>query len=761
MAGDGSQDATRPRRVGIVVVHGVGETEPGYSINALFDTLSKHHPSYRMSHSSEHERIEELDSHDIGVPAAAETKNADTETAARAKRPTFPVFRRHGTHESGIEISGAEVFWADTTSLQGGRVNTLLGLFRVIFESHHIVHAMLKRRKDWVAWLVRQVLLLAAWLLRGPIAALTIATSAICTVLLFEPALLKFADDNAHWKFLAVQGLLFALSIVLLIRIVQFKDYTWYDVVVALGVVSFALFVLDAFDILLPLLDEVPSLKTGTSNVPLNVYEPACDSTVLMTVKDQLDTCYISGLYKVIIWGWRGWGWLMLFCIFALLAFAMMRARKTSEKASLSAIATSIGILGLQFVLWVTVVVSVLYPMLNRAETNAALSLLFENPNVMKFAQTLVKPTNTVAQLLDYTDIHPDWIIRFKFIYVAAASTGLILVVASMILMQVRRRRASAGLSGLTGAALTTQLERNSRRMPRLLFNRILIGILIAAILAVLGLVYFQSVLESDERFVSFRNIFLPIAAVIALVVPMFFGPRITNVVHIARDLIDHHYRRRWDEFIIAGIPKVDRSAPRRVWNHTARPRRDRISARLVALLDRYVRHAGFDDVIFVAHSQGSIVAYDYLRDYGPDYPELGGAKPALLTSGSPLGTIYQRYFEEYSPQIPVPDSMAATLKRWVNLYRVDDYIGGRIKEPGGLAISNIVMTPGAHRHTNYWIEKRHADVLDDLIQGRSVAVPVPDPPDLQSLTPPPLPATTTQASHPASPSWVHAMRGA
>ena len=101
--------------------------------------------------------------------------------------------------------------------------------------------------------------------------------------------------------------------------------------------------------------------------------------------------------------------------------------------------------------------------------------------------------------------------------------------------------------------------------------------------------------------------------------------------------------------------------------------------------------------------SQGSVVAYDYIRGEAPDYPELGGARPLLVSCGSPLGSVYQKYFYEYGPKDFMPAALAGALSRWVNLYRVDDYIGGRVEVTKGLAIDNRVLPPGGHM--DYWSE--------------------------------------------------------
>jgi hypothetical protein len=111
-----------------------------------------------------------------------------------------------------------------------------------------------------------------------------------------------------------------------------------------------------------------------------------------------------------------------------------------------------------------------------------------------------------------------------------------------------------------------------------------------------------------------------------------------------------------------------------------------------------------------------------------------------LVTFGSPLGPLYQKYFHEYASRVPAARELATRLRCWINLYRVDDYIGGRISPPPGLLIDNRAMGLGGH--TSYWSEPEIADALDSIIAG--------------TAWPPPLPAGRDASA----PSYVHAMRG-
>ena len=681
-------------RIGLVVVQGVGDTEPGYCVNALLDTLAATRPGYSVLPANEFNRIAEP-----GVDDPA---------------PVFPVIRRGGRHTSGVDIEAVEVHLADLTAMGSGRLDTLLGLFRVIFESHHLVDAMLSRSLGLVAVIVRAILWFAAWLLRGPIAALTVATSLICAVYLYEPKWLGIDRFDAGLQFIIVQTVLCGAGLYLGYRIVKGQDYSWYDAAFWLVFTSAALVVLAANNALIPVTDLFPPLKVRGPQIAL------ATSNCLPT--DPLAACYVNGLYRVIIYGWRFWGALILVAT-CLLLTALGSRRKSGDPSRLAALSTSVGILIMQFLLWTTLVVTIIYTMLTRAETGSSLQAI-RNAVLGAVRDQKIAVDNPILPYLQVPDLKLEWIARFKFIYAAAALTVMAFLVGVWLLMRIRRYRARTGLD---------DLEHTARTMPRLLFSPWLVGLLIGAFVIVITFVFFQPEMESNHAFIAFRSFVLPMAAVAALLVPLSFGHRTANVIQIARDLIDHNYRPSLEAAFFF-IPARFRPA-------SERPRRARIQERLKLVLKTFVQHQGYDGVIFLAHSQGAIVAYDYLRDNGPTYAELGDAAPALLTFGSPLGSIYQKYFHEYAASRPVPLGIAARLKCWINLYRVDDYIGGRVTAPSGLRVDNHVMGPGGH--TGYWTEPDVAEALDAILTGKVA----------DATKPPPLPPLL------ASPSASYAVR--
>lgn len=685
-SGEASAAAARPKSVGVVIVHGVGETELGYSVNTLVQALQSNAPGYRVARHSEVIRL------------------ADTDDLGRQPDPPqqFRVVRRRASHDSGIDIAFDELHWADLTNLKAGRLNALLGMFRVIFESHHLVNAMLTRAGDGLSGLMRWLLLIAGWLMRGPLAALTIATSAICGVMMFGPVTGMIGELPVASKFLIVQFALLFLAAGLLFMVGYSRDVSWYDTAFWLLIVTVGFIALES-TVRLP--EAVRTWPVVSETVGYHCYHRKDDQrarSLRAAYREnaaeldsaQADACYINGPYRIIAYGWRFWGGLMVVSILLLLMMHY-RAFRTGDKAAIAPAATGIGIVIMQFMLWTLIVVTVIFPMLNRGE--AVKDLLQVRQELI--ANKVDVKRGIIAKLMEVPAIDLDWIGRFKFVYGAAATTlvGFVLIGAVLI-----ARRSIVGYRHRRDLALARE------RMPALLFNGWLLAWLMFAVLAVILFIWFTETTD-HPAFEPVKSVMLMVAAAAALLVPALLLERVSNGVHIARDLIDHHFQPRLETgtyFLPAFFLAKSRF-----------PRRERIKARLEAVIENMLKEGPWERIVLVGHSQGSVVLFDYMQDRHPYVAAMGCEKPAMLTFGAPLQGIYQKYFHEYEGDNG-PEALRGRLSRWLNLYRVDDYVGGPIEDLDNPALENVAMRAGGHM--DYWREPDVARALDELIRGRA-----------------------------------------
>jgi len=158
--------------------------------------------------------------------------------------------------------------------------------------------------------------------------------------------------------------------------------------------------------------------------------------------------------------------------------------------------------------------------------------------------------------------------------------------------------------------------------------------------------------------------------------------------------------------------------------------RRDMIHCRIKKILVYYrerLRHR--PELVIISHSQGTMVAVEILND--PEMAWLGSSfsKTSLVTMGSPLTYLYQHYFGHLYPSLHEPfwDDLRQRVDRWLNLFRIDDFVGQEVDFP----VQTITKTPqswmtefsssipessshplGCRGHVNYWQDEEALKVL-------------------------------------------------
>ena len=133
-------------------------------------------------------------------------------------------------------------------------------------------------------------------------------------------------------------------------------------------------------------------------------------------------------------------------------------------------------------------------------------------------------------------------------------------------------------------------------------------------------------------------------------------------------------------------------------------PLRERIIQRIETVIEDMIEQEGVSRVTVVAHSQGTVFAIMALERN----PEIAAGRPLrLITMGSPFSHLYQHYF----PGRYGGDAAARLPKveRWVNIFRIDDFVGTKINGQMGKPL-NFAVKPGGH--TGYWSDPEVLEII-------------------------------------------------
>jgi hypothetical protein len=159
-------------------------------------------------------------------------------------------------------------------------------------------------------------------------------------------------------------------------------------------------------------------------------------------------------------------------------------------------------------------------------------------------------------------------------------------------------------------------------------------------------------------------------------------------VLHVVSDVVNHFYRPAEDF-----------------------PVRQQIEARFHKVFARLVKEERPQRLTVIAHSQGTVIAFDALAKIGSQdwfQPYAKQLRMDMVTVGSPLTHLYQHYFPSHYPPRDDPrwSTLSKTIPCWYNIFRVDDYVGTFIRKGSDTAQAqgwpqNIPARPGGH--TNYW----------------------------------------------------------
>ena len=139
---------------------------------------------------------------------------------------------------------------------------------------------------------------------------------------------------------------------------------------------------------------------------------------------------------------------------------------------------------------------------------------------------------------------------------------------------------------------------------------------------------------------------------------------------------------------------------------------RSRLRNRLRGLMrDLNEAFGPFERTVMIGHSLGTMIAIDVLSDTREDSKPAG--KIELVTLGSPYTAVFGYYFPHMFA--PAGAGLLASVGRWTNIYRENDYVGTNLTN-GDSGVIEIAQPPFGHLEyfADDGVMREIADFLDE-----------------------------------------------
>lgn len=257
----------------------------------------------------------------------------------------------------------------------------------------------------------------------------------------------------------------------------------------------------------------------------------------------------------------------------------------------------------------------------------------------------------------------------------------------------------------------------------------------------VLSSVSIAGVTETRDGLITWTGPVLKILAGMVALALTLGGRSLSRGINIATDILTYINDYSWNSDRVETTAAEDRDTPMFTATRTFlergfglrttpvpknQPRgywlRRRIQNRLSLLVERLIAAERPDQLVIVAHSQGTVIALDVIAAKGAKWRLMLNTPDArldLVTMGSPYTHVYNHFFPVSFPahrartQL-LPVASGGNLNSWTNIFRVDDFVGTHID-----AVRNYVPVTGkpqfqwpeekpvaVNGHTDYWTDK-------------------------------------------------------
>jgi hypothetical protein len=673
--------------IGVVIVHGVADAEQGANLDTLVNTMTAS-PNCGFKVDSYDEIYRLTDDPLDRLPDDPIDKVPDNPKTGEKPRGR-PMIVRHGSIDQA-NVTFAEVYWADTTRVNTGKFAALMAAFRIVLEAHYFIDALIDRsprkwRRAWVlarkcrfadaralGWraadLLALLLHLATGFIRGPIAGVNIALLSISATYLYGQSILQLADTQRMCPLLAAppnpKCVIMPLDFAILLMLCALVYALWRIFRRSRAAGDIAAL-------------EVSACATVGIAIAVVAFAIAIGYHRPSPLTDVEASYYATWMFAFLTWLWTVFAGLVIVAFFVVVWIAARTADSRIRRASWLALALVI----LQASLWSLFISAPSVPLLALGKLTGSLS-----PKVQEVAYGFA--LNYLGIVL--VGCIAGWVMWTRSR--AASGYGNSKADPKKKLCEVRKEQ--------------VPLQEIAKSVPRLIMNR---KILIAIIAAGLGalILPFVLLMWHGSMGALLKDHFYPSLFVASLVTAMalLLYLRIdtktsVNFIHIARDLIDHHYRPRLS-FVHFLLPIEHRNALRY-------PRRQRLLSRVESAV-KFLEEEGCRAILFVAHSQGSIIVFEYLKNLR-SAAEGSAHTRAVVTFGAPLDHLYAHYFHDYANVGETLGRLQRCVASWTNLHRIDDPIGNSIVGSDGW-MTDIAMGKGGH--TNYWKETAVAQVIE------------------------------------------------
>ncbi|MGL4489092.1 MAG: hypothetical protein ACRCU5_06570 [Rhizobiaceae bacterium] len=685
----------------VIVVHGVGVKEAGVSADLLATALDET-PEENANLTREGLRGSRLRPHssdDFHLREMAQYNKGGLRQLFPARIRRY----RHNDDNNGQLLEErvvADFYWGDISNIASGLPGLLLGTWKTILGLSHIIREnalSVFSQNDWHDWFMRRTAALAALTIHGPIAAINIV--------LLLGVLLNFAFGKAGYE--NVPGAIWATIIAsAVIGLYLSRQSPVFLTRMVGGWMSAVAIVFLGIWLFLPEGGAGLAAFGGISDEA--IVKQAC------IVKESEEACkgaatgiFMQGLRLIAIMGYLFV--IVIVCAVVLSIAELVRYLKNKTVTPPSIVAPTIS---LMMLLWI-VMIGTIWAVIHKTPGELIPSAI---------------PLEGILGALIY------------------CIAGLTAIAVGAMFAFIRTRRWAKNfdpknyIDPANGVVAHTLADKNRMITSSFILWPLRGFLFVLAVFSLVSVAQFydlpfpgiemaSSWTKIDE--VSFANIILGLTAVGGFAVAAGQAP-LRAGLGIAIDVITWLNDHSWDS------TECKRTETCTVFERTLPAlyasksnlkaegywRRDRIKSRLDVLATQLIRDERPDRLFIVSHSQGTVVAIDVLNTEGARWlsmmPE--GGKIFLATMGSPYTHVHNRYFPSAFAPVDELKNLAPVkgdgiLTDWINIFRIDDFVGTHI-DPTGKWPREFAVPPNGH--TLYWIDDNVFAELKKFVEPTS-----------------------------------------